>query len=150
MRWAIIGLLAMASTTTGCLRNMDVPQDFVSVDRDDLGPYDVRAVSADGVVVGLRHESNSNGGTLAFWSEAAANEMKNQGYKFVKAEEVTSASGQAGKLVEFTADQRGMGFTYLLAVYVNPREVLLAEAGGRADDFKKHQDAVRKALLSVR
>ncbi len=150
VKFSTFGLLAIVLAAAGCTRGMDAPQDFVSVDRADLGGYDMRAVSDSGLVVGLRHEANADGGTLAFWAGASLNELKNQGYKHVKTEDVTGASGTAGKLMEFSVDQRGTTFTYLLAVYVNPREVLVAEAGGPAEDVTKHQDKLRKSLLSAK
>ncbi len=40
--------------------------------------------------------------------------------------------------------------TYLLAVYVDGRDVLLAEAGGKAEAVESQLPAIRQCLLSAR
>ena len=110
-----------------------------------------RAVSADGVAVGLRTVENPKDGTLAFWSQAIEGEMTGaRGYKLEKAEDIAAAGGAPGRLLTFTAQRSGADFTYLLAVYVSGRQVLIAEAGGRSERVAEKIEPIRKSLLSVR
>ncbi len=135
----------------GCGAQMDIPADFVSVGRENLRGYDQRAISADGVVVALRTLANEQNGDIEFWAVASGNELvQNRGHELVKTEDVTSGSGLAGKLMTFKAEKRGQDFIYLTALYIKADQIVLAEAGGKAEAFEAHADKIRKALLSVR
>ena len=148
MRASIIPLL-LPFFLAGC-HTIETPVNFVQVERGDLGGYHVRAMSADGVVVGLRTQDNPKRGTLEFWSAAMQNELTGRGYRLVKAEDIRGASGQLGRLMEFATDQRGTGFTYLLATYVTDSTVLLAEAGGKTEAVDKYRPRIRQSLLTAR
>jgi len=144
-------ILTCATILSGCFHTMEAPVNFVSVDRADLGSYTVRAVSADGMVIGLRTQDNPKRGTLAFWAEAVRNELvAGKGYNLVKAEDVTAAPGRPGRLMQFAATDRGADFTYLLAVYVTDYSVLLAEAGGKKEAVAAREEDIRRCLLSAR
>ena len=148
---AVIGLGVAA--LAGCQpHSLRVPADFVPVDREGWDPYDVRAVSADGCAVGLKSEPNPKKATLEFWSEAVTNELtEGQGYRLVgKAEPVTSETGVAGRLLTFTIETSGVPFTYLVALFVQPDVILIAQAGGKTEALKPKLDAIRKALLSAK
>ncbi len=153
MRWkAILTAATIATIAAGCApAKMDVPESFVALDKDTRGPYDVRAVSADGVVMGCRTRDNPKHGTLSFWSEAAKNELAARpGYTLTANDKVESYSGVEGRLLVFSATRRGAAFTYMLGVFVKGDRVILAEAGGRAEAVKPLNAELRVALLSVR
>jgi len=102
------------------------------VERADLGEYDQRLVSADGVVIGLRSQTTHSPGTLEFWSKAVANELtNNKGYQLAGAEDATGTNGRKCKFMTFHYSLRGNSMTYLLAIFVDGQGVLLAEAGGQ-------------------
>jgi len=151
MRQAMITTTILAAALAGCVHEMDLPEHFVAADRGDLGDYHVRGISADGVVVGMRSEKSAKGGTLEFWSRALANELtEGRGYKLAESEGVTSNSGLPGRVMTFSTTRSGNPFTYLLGVYVKADTVLIAEAGGKADAVKTHEEAMKKCFLSVR
>ena len=142
--------LATLILCAGC-HTLTPPADFMPVERGDLGEYDQRVVSADGVVIGVRSQTTSSPGTLEFWSQAVANELTtNKGYQLAGAEDAVGAGGQKCKFMTFHYSLRGNSMTYLLAVYVDGRGVLLAEAGGKADLVQKQLPAIRQSLLSAR
>ncbi|MCX5677076.1 MAG: hypothetical protein NTX87_18970 [Planctomycetota bacterium] len=148
---AVAVTLLAAMGLAGCtLRSMDLPPDFVSVDKAYLGPYAVRAVAADGVMVALRVEPNPERGTLVFWTEAITNQMAGQGYKAVQCEEVTAATGEAGRLLIFSAQKQGVTFSYILAVFVKGNDILIAEAGGKAATVEPKLAEIKKALLTAK
>ena len=147
-----IGLLA-AVGALGCEPLMKAPEGFVAVTPGGpyIAPYRYRAVSADGVVVGLRTVDNPKDGTLTFWSQAVEGEMTGpKGYKLDKAEDVPSAKGAPARLLTFSTQRSGVDFTYLLAVTVSGRQVRIAEAGGRSDRVQPRIEPIRKALLDIR
>lgn len=147
IRFACVAALMVLS---GC-HTFTAPPNFMPVDRSDQGDYDQRMISADGVVIGLRSQRTHTAGTLAFWSQAITNELVNtKGYQLVESGEEKAANGRTCRLMTFTYSLRGNGMTYLLAVHVDGREVLLAEAGGKSDLVQKQLPDIRKSLLSAR
>lgn len=153
MRWkALVTVLAIAAAVGGCQQvKMDIPSSFVSVGKDNLGSYDQRAVSADGVVLGCRTQANAKHGTLDFWAKAIKNELAGKpGYTLTSDDDVHSYAGLEGQLLVFSATRRGAAFTYMLGVFVKGDQVILAEAGGRADAVKPLIADLKATLLSVR
>ena len=153
MRLGILAILIItaAAGLPGCLPGtLKLPEHFVSVDEEDRGDYLVRGVSADGVVVALRSRENLKNGSLKFWHEAVRSELAGRGYRLGETEDITSDAGVAGKMMTFSVRSRGVPFTYILALYVQPRQVLIVEAGGKADDIKARLDDIHKSLLTAR
>jgi hypothetical protein len=143
--------LLVAATAVGCTHTIDLPSNFVAVEKDALGDYVARGVSADGVVVALRSENNPKNGTLEFWQRAIKNELVvSKGYKLEKEEAVTDRAGTAGTLLLCTAQRSGTDFTYLLAVYVTSEAVLIAEAGGKTEAVTPRLEDLKTAIRSVR
>jgi hypothetical protein len=150
-RLAALAILLAGTSAGGCASEMQWPPGFVEVDRDSRGPFTQRAVSADGVVVALRAEPNPKDATVDFWVSAVREELVNRrGYTLAKEEAATSADGAPGKLLTFTAQRSGVEFTYVTALYVKGREVLVGEAGGKTEAFTPKADAIRKCLTGLR
>jgi hypothetical protein len=129
---------------------MDLPADFVPVERAKDG-YELRAVSAEGVVVGLRRQDNPKEGTLEFWSTAVQKNLAaRNGYTLTDVTPVTAAAGDAGTLMRFDVTKEGTDLTYLVAVFVRGDDVLVPEAGGQTGAVAAIEADLRQALLSVR
>ena len=151
MRHSMLTFAAVAAAMLGgCSHSMQLPEMFVKVEQPGMGPYEFRAVAPDGVVLALRVQKNSQGGSLAYWAEAIRNELTGRGYKLANSESITGDSGRAGQLLSFTADKSGKEFTFLIAAYVQGGEILIAEAGGKTEAMKPRAEPIRKALLSAR
>ena len=141
----IVGMLA------GCGATMTAPEDFVEVPREQRGAYDFRAISADGAVVAVRRIDNAKKGTLDFWTQAVSNELKvGKGYKLTESKDVRSSSGAPGRLLTLTSRQGGVDYIYMLALYVRPDAVIVAEAAGTTDAIEPKRSAITEALLSAR
>ena len=144
-------LLIVAACIPACTDRMELPANFVELDRSERGTYDVRGISADGVVVALRHYPNPKGGSLEFWAQAVKNELtRGRGYTLEGTEPVESASGVAGQMMTFAARRRGAPAQYLVGVFVTSQRVLVAEAGGKEEALSPRLEEVRKSLLSAR
>ena len=151
MRWiTLIVCAAVAPLLGGCAGNLDLPSNFVELPPEETGRYDVKAVSADGVLIALRRMDNPKNGTADFWAKAVENELTSRGHSLIESVPVTSESGSAGRLLTFTRDQKGQSFTYILGVFVKGKRLLIAEAGGKTDAFDKRKAEISKSLLSVR
>ncbi len=147
----VIAIVLAGAALGGCEPTMHFPTDFVEVDKYDLGPYDQRAVSADGVVMALRSETNPKNASLDFWVTAIRNELiDRRGYALAKEKPIEGADGRKGNLMTFTAERSGVDFTYMVAVYVTVKTVLIAETGGKHKTVAPRMPAFRKAFSSIR
>ncbi len=145
----LFALTTLAAALGGC-HGMDVPADFVAMDRPGLDGYEARAVSADGAVLGLRTETNAKNGTLDFWANAIRGELvAARGYTLTKEEPINGAAG-AGKCMTFTASRSGAEFTYVIAVFLRYDTILIAEAGGKTDVVAPKMDKIAAVMRSVR
>ncbi len=143
--------IVASAVLSGCELKIKAPPGFVEVQGQTYDSYDLRSVSADGVVIGLRTEDNPKDGTLDFWATAVRNELVgHRGYKLVKDEPVESVSGAPGRLLTFSANRSGARFTYMAAVYVIGQKVAVIEAGGKANTVAPKTADIRKAMLSIR
>lgn len=152
VRTALI-LAVLAAGLAGCAgtSRIDVPEAFVTLDEGSGWEFDLRAVSADGVVLAVRTEENKENGTLAFWAQAVENELTGaKGYALAKANDVTTDAGRPARRMEFTAEKAGVPYGYIIVMTADERSVRIAEAGGPADKVELHRQDIDKALLSVR
>ena len=145
----ILTILLTVAASAGCQHQLDLPQGFVKADPG--WEYDIRGVSADGVVIGLRSETNPDEGNLAFWSQAIKTELtQRRGYVLLTTDDVSSATGEAGELMMFSAKKGAGEWAYMVAVFVPGRAVLVGEAGGPAKVFQSRQEAIKHSLLTAR
>jgi hypothetical protein len=146
----ILTLVAAAGALAGCGR-MDLPAQFVEVQRAHRGPYDMRAVSPDGVVLAVRTEDNTDEGDAAFWSKAIRNKLvEDKGYRLVDEKTVTTRGRTPGVMLTFEAERSGVPHRYYTAVYTKGWKVLVGEAGGRAEDIGPLEHEIVHALQTVR
>lgn len=146
----LVAMVLASVAAAGCEHRLELPPHFVEL-RDPGSDYDFRGIAADGTVVALRTEKNPPKGTLEFWSEAVETQLVSaRGYKLEAREDVTSSEGVPGKLLRLSVSHKGATFTYLVGVFVQTREVLVAEAGGKAKSVEPRLEQLKTALLSVR
>ena len=106
-------------------------------------PY--RAVSADGVMYRVRYEKNKPKAELAFWKEALKSRMIDAGYRF-QAESDLEVSGHPGYLLELAAPLGTQDYTYLNAIFVHGRKLVIVEASGEVSQFQKHRASLLDAI----
>jgi hypothetical protein len=135
---------------TGCTAAIDLPDGYVKL--RDAGPYDLKAVSANGTVIALTSRANQHDESdLAFWSRAVEyQKVDNDGMKLAGREDLKSDGGLDGVLFNFETGQGNGRLTYLVAIYVTPRQIHTIEAGGPADKIEADTDKLRAAMRSIR
>lgn len=148
--WLIAIVIVAAS---GCeappAEPMQLPANFVQLKSPGAG-YELRAVSAEGVVIGLRRQDNPKNGTLEFWSKAVQKELATRdGYKLIKSEQVATDAGHAAALMTFEVAKEATQLTYMAAVFIADDKVLVAEGGGETAAVEAVKDDLRKSLLSA-
>jgi hypothetical protein len=107
-----------------------------------------KAVSPEGVVFRVRSEENKPFAELSFWKEALKKRMLDAGYIFLR-EAPIAADGQQGYLLELTAPLGEKDCTYLTAVFVRGKKIVIAEAAGEVTDLDSRRDAILAAIQGL-
>lgn len=153
-RWVVAAAVGAAVIAlSGCRQapKIRLPGDFVEVGLAPGAGYETHAKSRDGIVVTLRRHRNIPGETLAFWVQAVTTEMvEGRAYELLSSHPVASDTGVPGRMLTFTVRTSDVDYTYLLAVYVNDRQALIAEAGGASIVLNRRLSEIKRALFTVR
>jgi hypothetical protein len=112
-------------------------------------PGRFQAVSPDDVAFRVRSARNKPAAELGFWTEALESRMVAAGYRVRESGPVTAASGETGALLELGAANGEQDQTYLVAVFVDGRHLIIVEATGEADRFRARRDAVVQAVQGL-
>jgi len=107
-----------------------------------------QAVSPDEVLFRVRTASNKPTADLGYWRDALQNRMSDAGY-MVLSETDIQASGHPGVLLELGAANGEQDQTYLVAVFVSGRKLVIAEATAEATRMRARQDAVVTAISGM-
>lgn len=149
-------LLTLLTLTllTGCASfRLEPPQDFYELEDYRRAGFASRATSADGVVLATRELGNEQEGTLAFWTVALRDRLRQDlGYALVEEQEVSAASGERGVQLRFGRDEQGEPYDYWVTLFVteasllSPSQLYLIECGGKREVFTPRADALRTAI----
>ena len=120
------------------------PAGFAAYDRSCR----FQAVSPDDVVYRVRSASNEPKADLAFWREALRTRMVDAGYHLLSEQDIT-AGARTGALLELGAANGEQDQTYMVALFVEGRHLVLVEATGEATRVKGHRDAILAALSQL-
>jgi len=108
----------------------------------------LQAVSPDDVLYRVRRIRNKPRADLPFWQEALRTRMVDAGYHLVSEGEVV-AGARKGALIELTAANGEQDQTYLLALFVTGRKLVLVEAAGPVERFAPRRDAGVAAIQGL-
>ena len=147
MKHALI-IVLIATGASFCTRpyQIDPPRDFVVFDRE----ADFKAISADGVRIKARELPNNPKGDLDLWTRTILLQLENQGYTVDKQERIKPATGQAGRLIASHYLIRNVKYAYWTAIFVRGETLLLIESAAPAEDFARHESAIRRSLAGLR
>lgn len=145
MRYLLAALLLSLAGCAGF--SITPPEHFVVLDEPDWSGFAMRAVNADGVVLGVREIDNDPRGTLTFWTDAIRNRLRTvRGYTLLEERPVKAASGHTGHQMLLGRDEGSQTYDYWVTVFVTDDEVLVVEAGGRREEFARVQQDLRRAI----
>jgi len=111
--------------------------------------FGLRAVSPEGVVYRVRSEKNEPKAELGFWREALKKRMHDAGYAVVTDGDIR-AGDRAGALLELAAPQGTMDYSYLIAVFVDGSDLVIAEAAGEVTKLKARRENVLAAMSGIK
>ena len=144
MRWArVLALLAVAALA-GCVTTpaVDTPDGFAAYRATTA------AVSPEGVGFRLREVPNDPRQSSAFWSAVLERHMTEAGYALVRREGFTATAGP-GIAFEWAAPVGEEDWIYLVALVVAGESILVAEAAGPVEKYRRHREAVIDALTTI-
>ncbi|MBI5508051.1 MAG: hypothetical protein HY903_04790 [Deltaproteobacteria bacterium] len=108
----------------------------------------LKAVSPEGVVYRVRQARNEPRADLPFWCEALKKRMQDAGYTFV-AESQIKAGGAPGCLLDLAAPQGTFDYSYLTAVFVDGRHLVIAEAAGEVLKLNERKKDIVTAIAAI-
>lgn len=109
----------------------------------------IKAVSPEGIIYRVRSVDNKPFADLTFWKEALKKRMLDAGYIFLN-EAPIEADAQEGYLLELTAPYGQQDYTYLVAVFVSGKKIIIAEAAGAVSDLAARRAAVLEAIQNLK
>ena len=101
-----------------------------------------RAVSHDRIVYRVRTLKNEPCAAFAFWKEALPKRMADAGYRII-ADSTITISNKKALLLEMAAPVGQSDYSYVVAMAVNGKKILIAEA------FQKKKSAILKAIAAI-
>ena len=129
----LLGIVGCGSTTFYAA----TPPGFVEMPDQEPG-YQYRAVSADGVVVGVRSIEHEPKGDKEFWVQAIRNRMRDRGgYALLSNQPVKTKSGLEGTQLKFGHDEKGQSMLYTITLFVTPDYLFLVEFGGTEEEMTR-------------
>lgn len=108
----------------------------------------VRAVSPDGIVFKVFRTANKPYAELPFWQEALCTRMRNAGYTFLDSISMTVA-GCPAFLLETAAPVGAEDQSYLIAILLNKKQIIIAESAGEVVKFRSRKPAVIEAIKKI-
>lgn len=151
LRTVLVACLFSLSAACASSAQVDAPDGFAELEETE--DYGYRATSAEGVVIGVRTESNDPHGNLSFWTSAIDHKLRKSGYTpMLEAPiAVESEHGLAGKRLRYKSAQSGRPHEYWVTVFVTDSKVILVEAAGDEAFFDaKVQKQIEAATKTVK
>lgn len=139
-------VLAVAGCAPAWVKH-DLPAGYVQLKR--RAGYLRRAVSADGVALGLRVEKNKPEAPAIYWRKVAERYLKEaRGYVPMKSPEDAATRAKGWKLFKFSVPEEEPVF-YLLALRVRGRKIDVVECAGPAKAVEADAKKLTRYLASL-
>lgn len=152
MRSSLHILLVLAALVfVGCGNHFAItaPTNFATLREADRNGYQMRATTADGVVVGVREIENDTHASQTFWATAIRNRLERAGgYALVSESEVRTTHGETGLQLRFGRDENNQTYDYWLTLFVTNDRIFIIEAGGRRTRFEAERANVEASIAS--
>jgi hypothetical protein len=150
-----LSLVAALAALAGCSAfHLETPPSMIEL--KNQASYDYRAMTPDGVVLGVRVVDDAGKTDVAFWTEAITLHMNElSGYALLGASDVTSENGSHGKELRFGHDEAGKPYVYAVRIFVrafgasSPHRLILVEVGGAKDEMERNRAVLDAAMASI-
>jgi hypothetical protein len=145
---ALVVLVALVALA-GC-RPFDIktPPGMIELEKTD--DYAYRAMTPEGVVVGVRFIKDAGKADVPFWTRAVSLHMKElSGYALTETKDATARDGSKGQELHFGHDESGKPYTYVVRVFVKDNHLFVAEAGGTKEEMDRAKQTVEWTLATL-
>jgi hypothetical protein len=145
-RWIFTAVLVTGAAMAGCSRGFvaNVPAGFAEIPSHTQ----LKALSPDGVTFRVRRETVRQAAELPFWKEALKKRMLDAGYGFVSEKDI-KAQASAGYLIEVAAPMGAEDYSYTIAIFVQDKHIVIAEAAGEVTRYKAHAKDILAAIEHI-
>lgn len=110
----------------------------------------IKAISADGVVIKINIIKNEPYGDSRMWMELVDLSLKGKGYKKLNGREISVAGSLKGIYTEYLYRHYGRNYIYSLTIFADGKQLYLVESGGLENYYKKRKDLVFTAIKSLK
>jgi len=147
---SILPILLLAALAVGCGHPFypATPKGFVdmgTIYRD--GEY--RAMTADGVVLGIRAYDNEPKGELAFWARALERRVRDMGgYALLEKRQAKNRGGLVGAQYRFGHDEGKTPHLYIITLFVTDERIYVLEAGGTKSEMDRQAAQIDWAIAN--
>lgn len=140
-----MALLLAGGLLGGCtpLPRSAAPAEFATYESTES----LQAVSAERVVYQLKRLENKPFAALAFWQVALRERLLKAGY-VVTGEGAIEASGHKGYYIETTAPRGTADYTYLVALFVQDKNLIVIESAGELTAYKAQREKIFAAITA--
>ena len=137
----LVCVVFIACTTTA---RMNAPEDFGRYEEAE----EYRLITAEGIVLRARVESNSPIQSLEFWAEALRNHLSNSGYLLLDELEFDADAGD-GMMFDWLAPVGDDDWIYMTAIVVAEDKIVVVESAGPHELYQAYRDSIRSELGSI-
>jgi hypothetical protein len=143
------GIALTAAFELGACQPFAIKTPPAMIELEQKGDYAYRAMTPDGVVLGVRVVDNGKA-DAAFWTQAVVLHMKElSAYALLTTADVTSADGSPGKELRFGHDESGKPYAYVVRIFVKGRWLFVVEAGGTKEEMERGRATLDWAMSSL-
>jgi hypothetical protein len=147
-RSIIFTLTAALLLGTGCETiEYQKPEGFAEYKRKGK---EIKAISADGVVIKVSMIKNDPYGDSRMWMESVNLSLKGRGYKKLSSREISAGSSLKGVYTEYIYRHYGRNYIYSLTLFADGEQLYLVESGGIESYYKKRRDSILAAIKSLK
>lgn len=107
-----------------------------------------RSVSPNQVVFRVRQVKNKPYAGFDFWREALPKRMRDAGYRIVS-DSVVTVKDRKALILEMITPLGSYDYSYIVMMSIRKKKILIAEAAGTVDEFRKQRKKVFAALYTT-
>lgn len=139
----LLALLAAGCTTLPSY-DMDAPSSFKRYERHE----GIKMMSADGVMLKVRHVDNYPRGDLAFWVDAMGRHLEAKGYARASSKPVSARNGLKGHTLAFLLPRGIEDWVLSETIFVVGDHILLVEVAGPYERYAPLESELEAALAT--
>ncbi|MGK0289342.1 MAG: hypothetical protein ACI86H_000779 [bacterium] len=140
----LLFLISILSSCSNDYRHILPPKGFALFHETEA----YKAVTPDKVIYKIRTKENKPFADLSFWKHALKRHMLNNGYHFQSEEEI-QAIDKKGYLLDLVASLGNSDYSYLVAIFMKGKRILIVEAAGEVKNFRSRRKDIIQSIQNL-